>query len=231
MRRLLGVDDRKIGEPESFVVYEFQLEEAVASEAHVVLAENSTSVLWPLLGTRARWTLQIPRQPGGTIFPAKERTYDFLEGEPVPESVRDGAEKLIGDRAPWFTSRIKEAQWYSRVDFEHRLAERFYAGRCALVGDAAHQISPVGMQSMNLGMQEGAALAEILARMLREGSSAASLEKYNSWCQAQWSSLLAPSTNAMEGTSNWVAEHYQRIVPCIPASGSDRKLLLRQLGP
>lgn len=232
VRRHLGIFDRQMGERESFVVYEFQLEEALENEARVVLDENSTSVLWPLFGTRARWTLQIPPQRGAGVFPAKERTYEFLEGEPVPESVRDRAEKLIAERAPWFNRRIREAQWYSRVDFEHRLAERFYVGRCALVGDAAHQISPVGMQSMNLGMQEGALLAEILPRALDEGSPAALLEKYNSCCQTEWSFLLgqSPPGNACEATTNWITEHYQRIVPCIPASGSDRELLLRQLG-
>lgn len=52
-----------------------------------------------------------------------------------------------------------------------RLADRMIAGRVALVGDAAHEISPIGGQGMNLGWLDAVALAPALERALSEPHS------------------------------------------------------------
>ena len=57
-------------------------------------------------------------------------------------------------RAPWFHSGIKEVEWATDIQFEHWLAAKFGRSRCWLIGDAAHQSGPVGMQSMNAGLWE-----------------------------------------------------------------------------
>ena len=54
-----------------------------------------------------------------------------------------------------------------------RLADRMIAGRVALVGDAAHEISPIGGQGMNLGWLDAVALAPALERALSEPHSSA----------------------------------------------------------
>ncbi len=50
------------------------------------------------------------------------------------------------------------------------MAERFAAGRVALAGDAAHVVSPIGGQGMNLGWLDALALAAALERVA-DGSS------------------------------------------------------------
>lgn len=54
---------------------------------------------------------------------------------------------------------------------ERRLARTLSAGRVALAGDAAHVVSPIGGQGMNLGWMGARLLASDLATALRRGGS------------------------------------------------------------
>jgi 2-octaprenyl-6-methoxyphenol hydroxylase len=47
-------------------------------------------------------------------------------------------------------------------------AEALARGRIALVGEAAHVVPPIGAQGLNLGLRDGAAIAEIVADARRE---------------------------------------------------------------
>jgi 2-octaprenyl-3-methyl-6-methoxy-1,4-benzoquinol hydroxylase/2-octaprenylphenol hydroxylase len=51
-----------------------------------------------------------------------------------------------------------------------RLAERYVAGRCVLVGDAAHAVHPLAGQGLNLGLRDVRCLAALLARAQQRGS-------------------------------------------------------------
>ena len=48
-----------------------------------------------------------------------------------------------------------------------RLARRMVAGRVVMIGDAAHEVSPIGGQGMNLGWLDAEALAPIVSAALR----------------------------------------------------------------
>ncbi|GHC98924.1 FAD-dependent oxidoreductase [Zhihengliuella salsuginis] len=59
-----------------------------------------------------------------------------------------------------------------------RIADEFVAGRVALAGDAAHEVSPIGGQGMNLGWLDAAMLAPLVAARLDGDDAGAGLAGY-----------------------------------------------------
>src|SRR5690606_24220871 len=65
--------------------------------------------------------------------------------------------------------RIAEA---TRFEIRRVLLPRLRRGRVIAIGDAAHEISPIGGQGMNLGLLDAATLAGPLAAWIRRGDEA-----------------------------------------------------------
>ena len=110
----------------------------------------------------------------------------FLESEGIVESfplpgnlrrwvVRLAASDTAGD-AHWLGTRIRQRtgidvdptsnSMLSCFGVRSRLAGRMVTGRTVLIGDAAHEISPIGGQGMNLGWLDAAALAPVVLASL-----------------------------------------------------------------
>ena len=118
------------------------------------------------------------------------------------------------------------------VPFEHRLANRFGCDRVWLAGDAGHTTGPAGMQSMNVGLSEAKQLADIMTGILRHGQEDGLLEQYNGERLAQWRQLLGLEGGLRPGpdTDPWIAQHFDQLLPCLPASGYDLQRLAQQVG-
>jgi len=73
---------------------------------------------------------------------------------------------------------FKACSWFSTYRIHHRSASRFRAGRCFLLGDAAHIHSPVGAQGMNTGLQDAYNLAWKLTLVISGRADAKLLDTY-----------------------------------------------------
>jgi 2-polyprenyl-6-methoxyphenol hydroxylase-like FAD-dependent oxidoreductase len=232
VRQRLGIAQTQVAGPAFFAVCEFEPETPGADEVRVVLEEATTNVLWPLAENRCRWTFQVLKAAELPEFSEKERRGVRLARKTVDDRIRAYVEKLAKERAPWFAWGVKDITWCAEVVFQQRLVNQFGQDRGWLVGDAAHQASPVGVQSMNVGMAEGAALAGALRKVLREKAPLSSLEAAAGEWHEEWRRLLgllgAPKPGKAAG--DWVRERSARLLSCLPASGKDLARLAGQLG-
>jgi 2-polyprenyl-6-methoxyphenol hydroxylase-like FAD-dependent oxidoreductase len=231
VRPRAGLEYQRTGPTESFAAFEFESDSVITDELRVVLDETTTNVLWPLAENRCRWTFQLLRAELSGDFPEKERRAVRLDEPTIDERVRQYVQKVAHQRAPWFSYEVKKVHWCSEVSFERRLAARFGRGRCWLVGDAAHQTGPVGVQSMNMGFAEASSLSAILHRIVREAGPLDLLESYDRDQQRAWRMLVDPAggLKPRSDASPWIVKHCARILPCLPAYGADLEKLASQL--
>jgi len=209
-RRALGIELVGSRPPEVFAVCEFLADlSGWEHEAHVVLAEDSLSAFWPLGPELGRWTFQVQ---------------DHFDEAPSLATLRD----WIRERAPWFEPVPRQLCWGALADFPQRVARRFGSGRIWLAGDAAHSTSPLGFQSLNRGLCEASQLATIIADTGHgESRRGRPFELFELEQQAEWKRLIETPVIGSASLSN--AEG-ARLVPCLPASGSDLDTLMAQLG-
>jgi 2-octaprenyl-6-methoxyphenol hydroxylase len=87
-------------------------------------------------------------------------------------------------------------------------AERYRAGRLALIGDAAHAIHPIAGQGLNLGIRDVAALAEVLVDAARLGLDIGQedhLARYERWRRFDATALVAATDGLNRLFSNDLA--------------------------
>ncbi|HWU86030.1 MAG TPA: FAD-dependent monooxygenase, partial [Kofleriaceae bacterium] len=80
---------------------------------------------------------------------------------PLPEGAalaEDTAQRMLDERGPGGL-RLEELTLHTTFHSQERIASRLRAGRCFLVGDAAHTHSVVGGQGLNLGFGDARNLA------------------------------------------------------------------------
>jgi 2-polyprenyl-6-methoxyphenol hydroxylase-like FAD-dependent oxidoreductase len=151
----------------------------VPDELNVYLWRSGFHLFFPMRGTD-HW-----RVVG--IVPPELRGRDDLSFDAVEPSVRKEAGSQLS---------FRECIWFSTYRIHHRRAERFRAGRCFLLGDAAHIHSPVGAQGMNTGLQDAYNLAWKLALVVSGRASAALLDSYEAERMPVARRLLATTDRA-----------------------------------
>ena len=118
------------------------------------------------------------------------------------------------------------------IQFQYRLVREYGRGRCWLVGDAAHQTAPAGIQSMNVGFLEAEDLSGKLVQVIRRAGAEPVLTEYDRSYRDEWRLLLGGKGAPRPGTTTkpWVGQYAGQILASLPASGPELGLLLAQLG-
>lgn len=131
-----------------------------ADSAIVFLGRDSLVESFPLPGGMRRWVLRIP-QPTETVDAT-----DIV--------------KLVAARTG-YTLDAASGTMTSAFVAEHGCATNLRRGRVLLLGDAAHVVSPIGGQGMNLGWINAAMLAPLLGDALRGQLDEPAIDR---WCRA-----------------------------------------------
>jgi 3-(3-hydroxy-phenyl)propionate hydroxylase len=182
VRSLLQIDWEQTGPSELYAVFEFQAPDAAPGhEARFTTDEAGTSVLWPLRGGRWRWSVPLTDH-GSPMWRTKSR----LSATIGQSDERDVLKRLLQARLPWFAAEPTDVQWATAVRFERRVAATFGRGSVWLAGDAAHLGGPLGVQSMNAGLREGADLAACLSAIAHRRAPRSLLDAYAEASRAEW---------------------------------------------
>jgi 2-polyprenyl-6-methoxyphenol hydroxylase-like FAD-dependent oxidoreductase len=123
----------------------------LGDQAHLFFTRYGSVESFPLPAGRRRWVAQT----GQDLAP------------PSPEYLTETVHQRTGidlrDATLYFSSTYPVG-WL--------LAQRYHRGHTALCGDAAHLMSPVGGQGMNVGFADAGWLATLLTACCREGRAA-----------------------------------------------------------
>ncbi len=141
-----------------FVMGDFRDDTAFGAAAAVFLTEGGLVESFPLPGRTRRWVVATDARVGAP------------RADHLASAIFARTSLGVDPRACTMISAFTP---------ERRLADRFVRGPIALAGDAAHVVSPIGGQGLNLGWLDAAALAEaIWEGGVRSGGLARPLRRY-----------------------------------------------------
>ncbi|WP_428235346.1 FAD-dependent oxidoreductase [Gracilimonas sp.] len=145
---------------DTYIMGDFEDTTNFGPDAAVFLLKEGLIECFPLPNGMRRWVV---------------KTEDY-----IPEPSQLKLATLVQDRLDYDLFGIKSTM-LSSFGVQHFLAETFAKGRVLLAGDAAHVVSPIGGQGMNLGWLDCRVLADSFAQIKNKESDIAEqiFQKYS----------------------------------------------------
>jgi 2-polyprenyl-6-methoxyphenol hydroxylase-like FAD-dependent oxidoreductase len=159
VRQLLGVPVAAKRYAEHYLMGDFPESTGYGHDAALFLEAGGIVESFPLPGAVRRWVVRLPVPP---VEPDADVLAELVSGR-TGITVDAGGNSML-----------------SSFGVRSRLAARMVAGRTVLIGDAAHEISPIGGQGMNLGWLDAAALQPLIVDALQGRQVGAGLRRFDS---------------------------------------------------
>jgi 2-polyprenyl-6-methoxyphenol hydroxylase-like FAD-dependent oxidoreductase len=145
VRSQLGTPVRAKDYPDSYLMGDFADTTGFGPDAALFLESAGIVESFPLPGNLRRWVVRLAESGNGgdarwLVGSIRQRT--GIDVDPATNSM------------------------LSSFGVRSRLVRRMVTGRTVLIGDAAHEISPIGGQGMNLGWLDAVALAPVVLASL-----------------------------------------------------------------
>lgn len=148
LRTLLGIPVRTRSYPDCYLMGDFADESPYGQDAVLFLEAGGIVESFPLPGGLRRWVVRV-REPS-----------------PAPTALELAA--LVQHRTGICPDAATNTM-LSSFGVRSTKAGRLVAGHAVLIGDAAHEVSPIGGQGMNLGWLDAEELAPIICESLSGG--------------------------------------------------------------
>jgi 2-polyprenyl-6-methoxyphenol hydroxylase-like FAD-dependent oxidoreductase len=165
VRTLQGTPLKTKDYPDSYLMGDFADGTCLGPDAALFLAAAGIVESFPLPGALRRWVVRLDKTDTARITAPRSRPDARWLAERVRE--RTGIRIDAGSNS-----------MLSSFGVRSRLARRMVAGRTVLVGDAAHEISPIGGQGMNLGWLDAVALAPLAVAAVQGAEVGVQLHRF-----------------------------------------------------
>ncbi len=156
VREAAGIAFQGGSYPDTYLMGDFADTTNLGTDAAIYLANEGLVESFPLPGGKRRWVVKT----AGSV-------------EATAEALSELLWQRLGQRPPLETNTMLSA-----FGVERYLASDFVKGHVILAGDAAHVVSPIGGQGMNLGWLGSWLLAGILAAIAKQKEASERLHVY-----------------------------------------------------
>lgn len=142
VREALGIRFKGEKYPDTYIMGDFKESTSFGNDAVVYLPKQGLIECFPLPDNMRRWVI---------------KTDAYIE-QPTPQIIADLVSQRISADVDPATCKS-----FSSFGVQHFIADRFIVDRVLLAGDAAHVVSPIGGQGMNLGWIDAWHLANVMS--------------------------------------------------------------------